>query len=77
MKIIGNPPRVRQHKHVLTEKAENERQSYTSNIVLGTLAYMLENTSNLPPFCFVCLSFDITCMLCYCNFSKTTKRTWE
>ena len=42
MKIIRNPTRVRQHKHVLTEKAENECQSYASNIVFGTLASYLK-----------------------------------
>lgn len=30
------------------------------NANLGTIAYLLEKASNLPPCCFVCLSFMVT-----------------
>ena len=37
---------------------EKERQNFVSKIVLRTLAYALEKTSNPPLFRFVCLSLS-------------------
>ena len=44
---------------------ENERQIIVLKIVLGTLAWALEKTPNLPPFRSVCMSFNVTRALRY------------
>ena len=43
-----------------------EKEGKKSQIfVLGRLAYALEKASNLPPFRFVCPSYNVTSLVCF------------
>jgi len=75
MQIIGTPWES-DNKRVFWEKyEENERQTFVLKIVLKTLADVLEKASNLPPFRFVCLSYNITSALRYSASHKISLMT--
>lgn len=77
MQIIGNPARFRYYKLVLREIGGKSMPKFRFQNCLRNTCLHARKIFNLPPFCFVCLSFDITRMLRYCNFTKITKRSWQ